>query len=310
MSAPTPGWNPDPTGRHEYRYWDGGNWTDDVSDNGVTAVDPVDAPAPFGGEPTAPFDPTQQYTPQPGPTDPYGGPSGGFGQQPGSGSFGQQPGPGGFGGPGGPGGPGGYSSGPFPPGQPAKSGPPVGLIVGLVAVAVAVVVGLVIVLSGGDDDGDDDTATDDVTTTTAADTTDTTGEDTVETTTPEETTDPTDEDVFSLVVGDCLVEDTAGTEVEEVPVVPCEEPHTSEIFYSHMIEADALPDETEMETIVEDACIGNFQSFVGIDYFDSELDITWLEPTQGSWDQGDRELLCMVYDPAGDTTGSLAGANR
>ena len=41
MNAPAPGWNPDPSGRHEYRYWDGGSWTDDVSDDGVTSVDPV-----------------------------------------------------------------------------------------------------------------------------------------------------------------------------------------------------------------------------------------------------------------------------
>jgi len=35
------GWLPDPTGRHQMRYWDAARWTDHVSDNGVTAVDPV-----------------------------------------------------------------------------------------------------------------------------------------------------------------------------------------------------------------------------------------------------------------------------
>ena len=33
-------WHPDPTGRHEYRYWRG-EWTDDVADDGVAAVDPL-----------------------------------------------------------------------------------------------------------------------------------------------------------------------------------------------------------------------------------------------------------------------------
>ncbi len=42
MSDATPAnWHPDPTGRHEYRYWDGAAWTDHVSDQGVTATDPV-----------------------------------------------------------------------------------------------------------------------------------------------------------------------------------------------------------------------------------------------------------------------------
>ncbi len=32
-------WYPDPSGRHQFRMWDGNQWTDDVADNGVTAKD-------------------------------------------------------------------------------------------------------------------------------------------------------------------------------------------------------------------------------------------------------------------------------
>ena len=44
--APSPaprdaGWNPDPSGKHELRYWDSREWTDNVSDAGVTSVDPL-----------------------------------------------------------------------------------------------------------------------------------------------------------------------------------------------------------------------------------------------------------------------------
>ena len=35
------GWHPDPSGRHEMRYWNGASWTDDVSDAGVAAKDPM-----------------------------------------------------------------------------------------------------------------------------------------------------------------------------------------------------------------------------------------------------------------------------
>lgn len=128
MNAPVAGWNPDPTGRHEYRYWDGTTWTDDVSDNGVTTVDPVDA--------GAPADPTlAQGAPQ-------------FGQQPGG--YPPQPG---------------YnptygSSGGMPPAQPTKSGPSTGLLVGLALVAVVLIVGLVVVLTGDDDGDQENIATD------------------------------------------------------------------------------------------------------------------------------------------------------
>jgi hypothetical protein len=35
------GWLPDPRGRHEFRYWDGTNWTDHVADSGLAGIDPV-----------------------------------------------------------------------------------------------------------------------------------------------------------------------------------------------------------------------------------------------------------------------------
>lgn len=34
-----PRWMPDPTGQHELRYWDGTQWTDHVSDAGVSGKD-------------------------------------------------------------------------------------------------------------------------------------------------------------------------------------------------------------------------------------------------------------------------------
>jgi hypothetical protein len=39
--SPPPGWQPDPTGRFQVRYWDGSAWTEHVSTNGVQQVDPL-----------------------------------------------------------------------------------------------------------------------------------------------------------------------------------------------------------------------------------------------------------------------------
>jgi hypothetical protein len=38
-------WYADPTGRHQYRYWNGTEWTDQVADNQVTSTDPPTMPA-------------------------------------------------------------------------------------------------------------------------------------------------------------------------------------------------------------------------------------------------------------------------
>lgn len=40
---PQPGWYPDPAGRHEYRYWNGWRWTDDVSSHGKQTTDTAPA---------------------------------------------------------------------------------------------------------------------------------------------------------------------------------------------------------------------------------------------------------------------------
>jgi hypothetical protein len=39
--GPAAGWFPDPTGRHEQRYWDGATWTDAVVSNGQPGTDPL-----------------------------------------------------------------------------------------------------------------------------------------------------------------------------------------------------------------------------------------------------------------------------
>ena len=51
-----PGWQADPTGRHEVRYWDGSSWTEHVADRGEAGVDPFAGrnaiePTPAGVDP-------------------------------------------------------------------------------------------------------------------------------------------------------------------------------------------------------------------------------------------------------------------
>ncbi|MFN8026494.1 MAG: DUF4328 domain-containing protein [Acidimicrobiia bacterium] len=43
--AVAPDWFPDPSGRHQWRFWGGDDWTPHVSDDGVHSDDPLGAPA-------------------------------------------------------------------------------------------------------------------------------------------------------------------------------------------------------------------------------------------------------------------------
>ncbi|MCW2816374.1 MAG: hypothetical protein JWN84_3829 [Nocardioides sp.] len=69
----TADWHPDPTGRHELRYWDGSRWTEHVSDRGVQSTSPMDA-----GQPAQQAQPSQpQAQPQSQAQPQYGGQQGG-----------------------------------------------------------------------------------------------------------------------------------------------------------------------------------------------------------------------------------------
>ncbi len=53
MTDNAPGWQSDPTGRFEHRYWDGSQWTDNVANAGVASTDAYEASADAGaGDPT------------------------------------------------------------------------------------------------------------------------------------------------------------------------------------------------------------------------------------------------------------------
>lgn len=67
------GWYPDPGHRHEYRYWSGAEWTPMVSDNAVTASDPLQSPPPAPSRqlpPATPPSDAAMMTPWPGPAGP------------------------------------------------------------------------------------------------------------------------------------------------------------------------------------------------------------------------------------------------
>lgn len=117
-----------------------------------------------------------------------------------------------------------------------------------------------------------------------------------------------DESVFEIAVGDCI-SDSATGQVSDLPVVPCDEPHVGEVYHTYDVPGDTFPgDFTQVAT---EQCEGAaFQEFVGMPYAESEIVYTTLEPTAQTWAEGDRELVCIAQDPAGNTTGSLRGANR
>lgn len=120
----------------------------------------------------------------------------------------------------------------------------------------------------------------------------------------EETTD-----VFTLRVGDCLNDADATEQVDTVPTTPCDEPHDSEVFASVIVPEDEYPGQGAILELADVECLAEFETFVGGPWDASPYDFSYYFPTEGSWSEGDREILCVIYDPEGPVTGSLAGAS-
>ncbi len=120
----------------------------------------------------------------------------------------------------------------------------------------------------------------------------------------------TDTDVFTIVIGDCLNDGSVEGEVSTVKRIDCTEPHDSEAYASIMMTDGAFPGDQAVQDQAIADCTTEFSAFVGLDYEASIYNFSYYYPTAESWAQGDREILCLIIDEAGKTTGSLAGIAR
>jgi Septum formation len=117
--------------------------------------------------------------------------------------------------------------------------------------------------------------------------------------------------VLDLKVGDCLADSAPrGEEVSSVQSVPCSQPHSEEIYAAVTLPEADFPGTEAMDAQADELCTAEFESFVGLPYEESVLYLTYLTPTRQSWSEGDREVVCSVYDPDGEVSGSLRGVQR
>lgn len=123
--------------------------------------------------------------------------------------------------------------------------------------------------------------------------------------------EPAELSVFDLRPGDCFLRpDEPKAKLGTVDAVPCRDAHDLEVFdLVTYDESDTFPGESELGTFADGECVTSFAGYVGEDYLDSELFVTYLLPTMESWtsDEGDdRTIVCLVTDPAAPRQTSAA----
>lgn len=123
-------------------------------------------------------------------------------------------------------------------------------------------------------------------------------------------------EIPDLKVGDCF--DTAATSGQttlyRIPVVPCTTAHGGEI-YAETTAPDSLagdrstPTQQALWDAADAYCYPQFAEFVGLRWARSELLYWPIAPSEESWADGDRRILCVVESES-PVTGTLQGAER
>jgi hypothetical protein len=119
--------------------------------------------------------------------------------------------------------------------------------------------------------------------------------------------------VFDVQTGDCVVPPTGmKPELEKVRVVPCQNPHTQEVFAVGKYDnADVYPGEKALTAFADGICVERYQPYVGVTYQDSKLLYTYLLPSARSWNEGkDRTVVCIVTTPGDPLTASVKDSKR
>lgn len=116
---------------------------------------------------------------------------------------------------------------------------------------------------------------------------------------------------LALEEGDCMVSPTDDSdEISNVTTTVCTDEHDAEVIGVTTIDGDTLPDSDALDAQAQTDCLSAFSSYVGSDYETSSLDLTWMVPTQDSWDKAhDREIVCVAVSGDGSSlTQSVKGS--
>jgi hypothetical protein len=122
--------------------------------------------------------------------------------------------------------------------------------------------------------------------------------------------------VLELRVGDCFQDwegalsgDLVG--VSDLSAVPCNTPHDNEVFHLFDVQGNDFPGDAQLENLAEGGCFTPFEAYVGRGYASSRLAFGWVIPTESSWSDGDREIVCFLFDGQFERlAGSMRGSRE
>jgi hypothetical protein len=114
-----------------------------------------------------------------------------------------------------------------------------------------------------------------------------------------------------LVDGDCFgfpPEDDGGEGiVGTVELQSCDDEHDYETYALVPAPEQEWPGDDALTVFAEDACTTEFETFVGLPWADSVVDLAYLQPTVDGWADGQRNVLCYAWIEGDTSPGTLGG---
>jgi hypothetical protein len=122
-------------------------------------------------------------------------------------------------------------------------------------------------------------------------------------------TAPATTDAFQVKVGDCTGDLSTGT-VSDVGLIPCDQAHYFEAFASKQMTDTTYPGESATEKQADTFCADAFEPWMGVSTSKSKYGVFYFYPTSSTWENKDREILCLVGSSEGGIKGSLKGTKK
>jgi hypothetical protein len=119
----------------------------------------------------------------------------------------------------------------------------------------------------------------------------------------------------TYAVGQCVEGIGTGTTINAMAIrtTACTNPHQGEVVGIHALAAPddgtPFPGLATVESAADERCPPLFESYIGVSFDESRLEMFYLYPSEQTWGQGDRQIACIATGTGGERlTGTLAGS--
>ncbi len=108
--------------------------------------------------------------------------------------------------------------------------------------------------------------------------------------------------VFSLHVGDCFNLPSSLSSIQAVTAIPCTQSHDAQVFATFTLSGSTYP--ANIKQLGDQGCEGRKGS-VNTSLITSSINIYGFYPDQNGWDNGSRNVQCVISNPGADIKTSL-----